>query len=128
MWRNIKGCENYLVSSSGEIKSLKDRWGPRNKILKPWKSFRGYLMITLMIGGKRKHRPIHQLVLESFCQAAPSKLHQARHMDGNKLNNHYKNLTWGTVLENCLDKFKHGTARIPVHRGRGIKGLSRRWK
>lgn len=128
MWKEIPRFENYLISFAGQIKSLKDRWGKREKILKPWKNWKGYLMITLMINGKRKHRPIHQLVLETFKGCATLKANQARHLDGNKLNNTISNLIWGTALENTLDKKKHGTAVLPIHMGKGIKGYSRKWK
>jgi len=37
--------------------------------------------------------------------------YEARHLDGDKLNNHPSNLAWGTHSENECDKMKHGTQR-----------------
>ena len=48
------------------------------------------------------------LVLESFVGPRP-KTFVARHLDGNRFNNHVKNLKWGTQKQNIQDKKLHGT-------------------
>jgi hypothetical protein len=68
----------------------------------------GYQRVKIAIDKKRRHMLVHQLVLETFVGERPSGM-QCRHIDGNQLNNHVKNLRWGTASENKRDCVKHGT-------------------
>jgi hypothetical protein len=70
---------------------------------------RGYLQITIRHNGKTLYRYIHQLVLAVFVGPRPSPEHEARHLDGNLLNNAVGNLRWGTKQDNAADKRLHGT-------------------
>lgn len=54
----ITGYQDYLVSESGEIFSLKS-----NRNLKPYKTTKGYLQVRLN-NGKAFH--VHRLVAEAF--------------------------------------------------------------
>jgi hypothetical protein len=69
---------------------------------------KGYLGVRLGVNGVRRDYYVHLLVLEAFCGPCPSGM-QARHLDGNCLNNRVDNLAWGTPVENCEDKQRHGT-------------------
>lgn len=55
IWKDIEGYENkYQVSNLGRIKSLKNRYGYREKILNPPLTKKGYKRITLTLNGKKK--------------------------------------------------------------------------
>lgn len=52
---------------------------------------------------------VYHLVLEAFHGPKPSPEYEARHLDGNPLNNSAENLCWGTKTENSNDKWSAGT-------------------
>jgi hypothetical protein len=68
----------------------------------------GYMKITLSKNMTKRTAYIHVVVLESFVSHEHVGL-QACHKDGNKRNNHYKNLRWDTAKANINDKKLHGT-------------------
>ena len=96
---------DYLVGEDGQIASRK---GKRLRILKAAVGSRGYLHVVLSKNGKTTTYPVHRLVLEAYDGLRPVG-EEARHLDGNKMNNAYSNLQWGTKHENAMDKFRHGT-------------------
>ncbi len=55
---------------------------------------------------KRKAIYVHKLVCMLF---NGTKSGCVLHRDGNKLNNYYLNLYWGTAKQNALDRKNHGT-------------------
>lgn len=93
---------NYLVTDTGKVK------GPHGKWLKP-DTRSGYLYIGIYGYGKPIKGSIHVLVCETFHGLKPKEAECVRHLDGNKLNNHYSNLKWGTHSENVADSIAHGT-------------------
>ena len=114
-WRPVPGWEYYEVSSLGRVRSL-DRivgcnGGTRvahGRVLTATPNSTGYLCITLHEQGEGKNVQVHSLVLEAFVGPKPDGL-EARHLDGNHLNNCLDNLRWGTRSENILDRVRHGT-------------------
>lgn len=100
-WRPIPGDEPYEASSTGEIRS------PRKILSTQRNTVSGYLYVTLGYGNRRT-RTVHSLVLRAFHGPRPEGV-EARHLDGNQLNNSAVNLTWGTHSENLRDTVKHGT-------------------
>lgn len=56
-----------------------------------------------------KTRFVHRMVLEVF--VGPSNGLECRHINGDKTDNRLENLSWGTTLENAMDRKSHGTAR-----------------
>jgi hypothetical protein len=98
IWKKIANHNYYLVSNSGEIKSLK-----RDKILTPRKSDRGYLSVLLYYddGKKYKSYRIHRLVLSSFSEVDYTLFPlECNHLDEDKSNNSLSNLAWATRKEN----------------------------
>lgn len=86
-------CNEYSVDDLGNVYS---KFG---KILKSSVNFRGYLIINIMVNGKRKGLSVHRAILESFSKP-PFKNAQVNHIDGNKQNNNLNNLEWCTAKEN----------------------------
>ena len=94
-WSDIEGCKGvYIISNLGNIKRKQSVFN-KNQYL----SNTGYKFTTLKIKGKTRSLFIHRLVAKAFI-ANPENKPQVNHIDGNKTNNHYKNLEWCTRLEN----------------------------
>jgi len=67
----------------------------------------GYFKLSLMKKGKKINKTVHILVLDAFKGPRPKGM-QTRHLDGVKLNNHIKNLKYGTAKENGEDMVRLG--------------------
>ncbi len=101
-WLPIVGYEDrYAISDHGRVKQIH-----KNMLMKCGKS-KGYHNITFWTGDTKTTNTIHKLVALHFLPT--SQLPQIRHLDGNKHNNHFLNLAWGTSKENADDRTKHGT-------------------
>ena len=68
----------------------------------------GYQNISVYINGKYTRPSVHKLVMLAFEGPRPEGM-EVRHLDGNKLNNAYSNLKYGTKSENQFDSITHGT-------------------
>tara|TARA_R110000824_G_scaffold344886_1_gene531573 strand:- start:32304 stop:32783 length:480 start_codon:yes stop_codon:yes gene_type:complete len=97
----IKNFENYTVHIDGRI------IGSRGKVLKVDTNSSGYHRVTLSKGGKTKRRFVHHIVAEHFC-VNPYQRHYINHIDGNRTNNHARNLEWCTASQNVKDGFDRG--------------------
>jgi hypothetical protein len=105
VWKKIKGWD-YEVSSYGRVWSL--AWDREVK-QKPDKD--GYFRLFVRKGVLKKYPYAHVLVCSLFNGKKPFKEAQVRHLDGTVDNNFYKNLLWGTSLENHDDRRRHGRDR-----------------
>lgn len=95
IWKKITGYKKtYEVSNFGRIKNIK-----KNIILKPQINNHGYCMIALYKNKKFKNYRVHRLVAQAFIPNYDKKP-VIDHIDGNKQNNHFKNLRWCTREEN----------------------------
>lgn len=91
-WKQILGYkELYEISSLGRIR--------RNNILKPFKSNKGYLIVSLSKNGKVVKHLIHRLVLKTFSTNKFLKK-EINHRDFDKTNNNINNLEYVTSKEN----------------------------
>ena len=115
IWKPFPDFEDsHMISNMGRVKSvhravLGRGWKPRQikeRILKPSPKKSGYVRIKLKDGGKTVM--VHSAVLRAFIGECPAN-HQACHNDGCRHNNHVSNLRWDTPLNNCMDKYLHGT-------------------
>ena len=95
-WKQIKGYEDYEVSDTGLVRSLKRG---KKRILRPGKKGDGYLAVGLRKDGKRKNIYVHRLVAEAFIPN-PLGLETVNHRDENKLNNRVENLEWMSLADN----------------------------
>ena len=101
-WRDIKGYEGlYKISSTGKI------WSIISNKEKKMKINHGYYVIDLYKNGSVKWFRVHRLVAENFIEN-PHGYPIVLHLDNNKLNNHYKNLKWGTISENTQQAYNDG--------------------
>jgi len=138
VWKGVDGFEFYEVSNHGRIKSKMrkiTRKNPRwengksqivtlgGKIINGWvakpRSTCLYYRrsVALRKDGNTYIKKVHQLVLMAFIGDCPKGM-ECCHIDGNPLNNYYKNLRWGTHKSNVKDSITHGTkTNPPVHIG-----------
>ena len=106
LWKDIEGFEDYMVSSTGRVKS-KARLSRQNhplaeKILSQHYNSSGYRYVDCVNDFGRKHLLVHRLVAKAFV-SNPRNLNEVDHIDTNKDNNHADNLRWCTHSENHLN-------------------------
>jgi len=104
IWKEIPNCAGYFISTVGNVR------GPLGKNLSP--RFGGYKKKYLRFS-YRKTGPdiyIHRAMLLTFVGPAPTKKHQASHLNGNPKDNRLGNLRWETPLNNSQRKISHGTS------------------
>jgi hypothetical protein len=118
-WLDIPGWETrYRISECGLIQSKDMVVGAKGgatavrkgRLIAPARKKNGYLAVTLTDGVNRPQISVHRLVARAFIGECPIGLH-VLHSDGNKANNHYTNLRYGTPAENNADTAKHGRVR-----------------
>lgn len=100
IWKVIKGYPAYLVSNHGRVKSFKSG---KPKLLKAHRGI--YRTVGLSNNSKRKTHRIPRLVAIHFIRN-PKNKPEINHKDGNKLNDHFKNLEWSTAKENSIHRTK----------------------
>ena len=114
----------YKIDKSSNVYSK-----AKGRLLKPSKSVRGYMVLTL----NKKTRPLHQLVVESFVDSNyKSKGLVVDHIDRDKTNNELSNLRLVSKADNyinsdhyenrkkgCVNLRSNGTFRAIV----SIKGI-----
>lgn len=93
-----------VVAKSGSRPSMAKIGG---RALKGSLNNYGYIVYTLLKGGKSRYVTAHSLVAEVFIGPRPPGL-DIRHLDGDKLNNHVSNLAYGTRTENMMDEVISG--------------------
>lgn len=111
----IKDFEDYEIFCCGSVWSNK-----REKFLMPTVSEKGYFIVTLYNKDVKKVFYIHRLVAEYFCvNTNPEEYNVINHIDGNKFNNHYRNLEYCNQLINC-----RSCRKIQKNNKSGISGVS----
>lgn len=96
----MKDMYGYKVSEDGRV------YGKRGEKLSPSDNGRGYLILGLMIEGKRKTFGVHKLVARAYVQN-PDNLPEINHKDGDKYNNNFSNLEWCTRGANILHAYEN---------------------
>lgn len=111
-WRVCPGFSDYQVSNHGKVRRAaysSKCHKPLGEPLAAHHQANGYLAVNLYRDGQVKRRLVHRLVATAFLGTPPSILHEVRHLDGSRDNNHSDNLCWGTRSENHADKHQHNT-------------------
>ncbi|AYV85565.1 MAG: DNA-directed RNA polymerase subunit 2 [Satyrvirus sp.] len=87
--------DKYEVSNRGRIQNMESKY-----ILKPILR-NGYHYCSLSTKGKNRSYRTHRIVAEAFVKNPDKKKNKiVNHLDGNRLNNYYKNLEWTTIKGN----------------------------
>lgn len=102
--RPIADAPGYFITDRGDV--IYTRWG-RAIRKRPTRKSDGYMGVNVVrADGTRKLVFVHALVLAAFHEPRPNGL-EARHLDGDQVNNAASNLTWGTRRENAADRLRH---------------------
>lgn len=106
-WKFIPGYLGlYKISSSGFLISCKRKGVCRDRLIVPWKHWKGYPTVRLRKNKMGRMFAIHQLVILTFKGKRKQEM-ETRHLNGIKTDNSIANLRYGTRSENRLDEFKH---------------------
>ena len=141
IWRDIKVFEGaYQVSNLGRVRSLGrnidyiSRYGTiasryyDGKIITPTDNGKGYKIVGMRNGNKKRNYYVHRLVAEAFLPN-PLNLPEANHKDANRANNCLSNLEWVTRKENMRQAAArlHEPRRLSIRSKTGEKYISRRY-
>lgn len=101
VFKKIRGFPDYEVNQEGTIRSYRRLApGAKPRELSAGVGASGYASVTLVnTEGESKSLQVHRIVALNFIQN-PKKLEIVNHKDGDKLNNHIKNLEWATRSRN----------------------------
>lgn len=100
----ICGHHGYFITEEGNVISTKFK---RKRVLRLHKGNSGYLKVTFSTNGKSKNYMIHSLVAKYFIGERPEG-YQINHIDGNKINNNWRNLEYVTQYENMKHAVEKG--------------------
>lgn len=99
-WKYIKEYDKrYIINEYGDIISLNYNKTNNPKQLSANENSNGYLTVSLCKNGISKSYFVHRLVAENFIENK-NNLPCVNHLDCNRKNNYYKNLSWCTTKEN----------------------------
>lgn len=111
---NIPGCPGYYISKRGQIYSrVIPNGNDAGKLGKVWRERRVKIMIktptysTKRVKIRNKSYSVSRLVALAYIPN-PENKPCVCHKDNNPLNNHYKNLYWGTHQENMAQMIVDG--------------------
>lgn len=94
----IKGFENYLITDTGRVYSLKSK-----KYLRATDNGSGYLYVNLCICNSREQHYIHRLVAEAFI-GNPENKPTVDHINRVRHDNRVENLRWATRSEQAINQ------------------------
>jgi hypothetical protein len=118
----------YEVCDDGRVFSLSSNWrGYGKRLMRTDLNSHGYERVRLTVNGRRKVYFIHKLVAEAYLEPRPSRTHEIRHLDGNKMNNSHNNLCWGTSKDNACDRSLHGRTSHGLTHSNAIKRGQSSW-
>lgn len=94
----IKGYEDYLITDTGRVYSLKAQ-----KYLSPQFNYDGYATLKLCKNGIHKTFRIHRLVAETFIPN-PENKETVDHINRVRTDNRVENLRWATRKEQSANR------------------------
>lgn len=102
IWKDITNTKGYYsVSSKGQIRS--NRY---NKIMKPKKTKRGYIMYSLHVDGDKYEGSVHRLMGYEFLGLENGSKLEVGHVNGDNSDNRVENLRLLTHKQNNRSKAK----------------------
>lgn len=118
-WKTALGASNYMASTMGRVARFTAELG--------WYLVGNVHFISMRYDdGRLRHRPRHQVILETFVGPRPPGMLALHDPDPNYNNCRLSNLRWGTHQENMDDNRRHIAAGLrPEHwtrRRRDAKG------
>lgn len=102
----MKIYKGYKIERDGTV------YNKNGTIKKLDKNSKGYYVVDLYQNGKGKRYFVHRLIGDLFLEKQKGK-NIINHLDGNKLNNNYKNLKWTTYSGNIKHAYETGL-RVPA--------------
>lgn len=84
----IKGFEDYLITDTGRVYSLKSQ-----KYLKLCRHKKGYMLVNLCENGEQNTKRVHRLVAEAFIKK-PVGMNEIDHINRVRDDNRVENLRW----------------------------------
>lgn len=108
MIKEIKGYPNYFITEDGRVISKKSK---NPKELCQWIDGTGYKQVIIRKDGKRYYKRVHQLVADAFVEGKSEINCMVNHIDGNKVNNNFKNLEWTSNKKNTQHAYDNGLYR-----------------
>lgn len=100
IWKTIEDYPNYMVSNMGRVKAINWNRENKEKEIKPYTTYKGYLRLRLCKNGKSKQFQIHRLVAQAFIPNPENKPY-IDHINTDRTDNRAENLRWVTNKENC---------------------------
>lgn len=97
----IPGYDDYVISTSGQIRSLKT-----DRILKQTPSDKGYMTVKLSRDRKGHTYKVHRLMARTF-MGEPEPGQEVNHRNGYKWDNALWNLEYCTKSENMEHAYKY---------------------
>lgn len=121
--RPIDGFTGYFITSDGRVWSEARPGRPVAGFLRTQLDRNGYRRAWLFDGRRARGVRVARAVLQAFVGPAPSQVHQANHIDGDKENDRVANLEWVTPVENTHHAIRAGlvtgrSPRLVEHDGR----------
>ena len=115
----IPHYSQYSINEDGTViirTSTGNQLRPGFQVCKGKQYPEGYYYVSLSSPDNSaypRRLPVHRLVALTYCfNPDPINNIWVNHEDGNKLNNHYTNLKWGTVSYNIKHSISHGLRKI----------------
>lgn len=96
VYKPIKGYENYMVSSMGNVARVECG------VLKPLKKYdnHGYCRVAIYISGGQKMHLVHRMVAQVFIPTQTDNM-EINHKNEIRTDNRLENLEWLTHKGNC---------------------------
>lgn len=114
IWKDVISYKGvYQVSNLGRLKCLPKptlfNRGRKEKILRPRRGPKGYILISLYKNGIENYVMLHRLIAQAFIfNTNPTLLNQINHKNGIKDDNRVENLEWSNNSLNQKHAFRMG--------------------